>query len=218
MEKNLQHVGVGVGVKNSAVLAHELEGLGFHIKGKFQLTLENLDEMDVYFCEYKDLILEVYELADEYDENALSPIDSVVIKNSELEYKEYKLSYGLSIINVDDGEDGLKHFNINASDVKRSVAYFEKLGFKKAGEYYGMGNILLKLKESKDSSLQVGAIKHIAMDTKTIYEDRKDFLAKGVAFENKAVIEYLPFWDKGVVYIMTKGPDEINMEFNEILT
>ncbi len=213
MNKYLQHVGVGV--KDPRRLIPKLEELGFKLSSNFTLFTKEARDTEVYFYQYKDLVLEVYEL--EWEEPEAYIIDSIVITNHNLEYKEYALDYGLKIVNINEEEEALKYFTVNASDTKASEEYFKKLNFLKEQDYLVQNNVKILIKELKDKKLALGPVRHIAFDTDSIYADRVDFIKKGVDFDNNAVIEFLPFMDKGVVYFMTIGPDGINMEFNQIL-
>jgi catechol 2,3-dioxygenase-like lactoylglutathione lyase family enzyme len=130
----------------------------------------------------------------------------------------------------------LQHIGIPVTDIKRSEAFYESLGFKnnmRAHFPYGinekgtcvmmqLGNITLELYEmpepdnSEVRNRKNGHIDHIAFDVADIDLAYQTLLAAGCK-----PIEPLPvkldFWKNGCKYFNILGPDGERLEFNQIL-
>lgn len=129
----------------------------------------------------------------------------------------------------------IQHIGIPVTDLKKSEAFYEKLGFANvmtsSFDYNGgkgnvamiqSGTFIIEIYQMPEAELAAirqrkdGHVDHIAFDVGDIDE----------AFENLKnadfnVIEeqpvFLPFWKNGCKYFNIKGPDGERLEFNQIL-
>lgn len=129
----------------------------------------------------------------------------------------------------------LQHVGIPVTDIKRSSAFYERLGFRNvmATEFVYEGDkgnvammklndIIIELYQMPENELREirnrksGHIDHIAFDVDDI--DTVFSTLKEAAFD---VVEpqpvFLAFWEKGCRYFNILGPDGERLEFNEIL-
>ena len=130
---------------------------------------------------------------------------------------------------------GLQHVGVPVTDIKRSEAFYERLGFSNVMEasfehhaetgicvMMQLGNMIIELyqlpafelkgvKDRKD-----GHIDHIAFDVADIdstFTTLKD--AGFTVLEPRPV--FLQFWKNGCRYFNITGPDGERLEFNQIL-
>lgn len=131
--------------------------------------------------------------------------------------------------------NSIQHIGIPVTDLKRSEAFYDKLGFKNvmsSGFEYGgdkgsvamvqRGDIIIELYQMPEKELaeirsrKDGHIDHIAFDVDDI--DAVFSELKQAAFhilEEEPV--FLPFWQKGCRYFNILGPDGERLEFNQII-
>ncbi len=118
---------------------------------------------------------------------------------------------------------GLQHIGIPVSDLKRSIAFYERIGFSPAlvSENEGvsvaflkLGTLVLELYQNGLATERIGAIDHFAINVTDV--DRVHELAKADQLE---IIEegQLPYWENGVKYFTILGPDSEKVEFNQYL-
>lgn len=131
--------------------------------------------------------------------------------------------------------NGLQHIGIPVTDLKKSEAFYEGLGFlnvmtshfeinKEKGyvsmmqkdafiiEIYQMPP--MELEEVKQRTN--GKIDHIAFDVDDIDITYKTLVANGYTVLEAAPV-FLNFWSKGCKYFNILGPDGERLEFNQIL-
>lgn len=129
----------------------------------------------------------------------------------------------------------IQHIGIPVTNLKKSEAFYEKLGFKNvmntSFEYNGGKGFVMMMKQDKmilelyqmpENELteirtrKNGHIDHIAFDVDDI---NKTF--EVLANEGFNVIEehpvFLSFWKNGCKYFNITGPDGERLEFNQIL-
>lgn len=129
----------------------------------------------------------------------------------------------------------IQHIGMPVTDLKRSEAFYEKLGFANvmaSGFDYqgGRGSVtmmrrdamILELYQMPEAQLQEirsrkdGHIDHVAFDVDNI--DDTFSTLKNAAF---SIVEdapvFLPFWKNGCKYFNILGPDGERLEFNQIL-
>ncbi|HEY1869768.1 MAG TPA: VOC family protein [Chitinophagaceae bacterium] len=131
--------------------------------------------------------------------------------------------------------NSLQHVGIPVTDLKRSVAFYERLGFSNvmSAEFdysNDKGNVaMMKLREiiielyqmpekelAEIRSRKNGHIDHIAFDVDDI--DKTFSTLKEHAFDIiEPEPEFLSFWQKGCRYFNMLGPDGERLEFNQIL-
>ncbi len=122
---------------------------------------------------------------------------------------------------------GLQHIGIPTNDMKKTVAFYQTLGFQVALQtvneaadervtFLRMGYIVLEVYENKKAAMASGALDHIAFnvtDIEAVFQ-----LAKEQGFPMlDAEIQFLPFWEQGVRFFTVKGPNEEKVEFSQYL-
>ncbi|USS85411.1 VOC family protein [Fructilactobacillus myrtifloralis] len=120
---------------------------------------------------------------------------------------------------------GIQHVGIPATDLDETVAFYEKLGFEKAGEflYQGnrcafmkYGNLLIETWEGDETAKVDGAINHISLNT----TDAAAALQEAKQMDLNLIdteIQTRPFWDKGIKFFNIYGPNHEKIEFCEIV-
>ena len=131
--------------------------------------------------------------------------------------------------------NSLQHIGIPVTDISRSTAFYEKLGFENVmattfnynndtGNVVMMklNDIIVELYQMPSKELEEirnrtnGHIDHIAFDVDDV--DDTFSVLKEAGFN---IIEpqpvFLAFWEKGCKYFNMTGPDGERLEFNQIL-
>jgi len=122
---------------------------------------------------------------------------------------------------------GIQHVGIPAGDIEASIAFYESLGFKIAYEtrlndmfrvvYLELKGIVIETYETDSPAGATGSIDHITLDVTDIdavFELAKE---KGYTITDGGGINFLPFWDNGIKYIMLEGPNKERVELTQIL-
>jgi lactoylglutathione lyase len=130
---------------------------------------------------------------------------------------------------------GFQHLGLPVTDIARSEAFYNQLGFKTVLKtelpanddaikvvmmelkgfvlelYQLVGNELVEVRARAD-----GHIDHFALDVQDI-----DRAFEIMRTNNLPILEdtpvFLPFWNKGVKYFSVRGPDGEKVEFNQII-
>jgi catechol 2,3-dioxygenase-like lactoylglutathione lyase family enzyme len=118
---------------------------------------------------------------------------------------------------------GLQHVGIPASSLQESERFWEKLGFKKVGDF-PVGHVIFMQRENlvietwtgDEIVGKPGAINHISMDTSDADAAFTAAKAERLSLMNSEV-QHLPFWDKGIKFFNIQGPDGVIVEFCEIV-
>jgi len=129
----------------------------------------------------------------------------------------------------------IQHIGIPVTDINRSEAFYERLGFKNVMastfEYNrGKGMVAMmklnemiielyqmpeaELKEVRDR--KNGHIDHVAFDVDDIDQTFKDLKQAAFNILEEAPV-FLAFWKNGCKYFNITGPDGERLEFNQIL-
>ena len=130
---------------------------------------------------------------------------------------------------------GIQHVGVPVTDIKRSEAFYEKLGFinvmkapfdmngeKGTAVMMQRDNMIIELYQLPEKELEEirtrknGHIDHIAFDVPDI--DTTFAAIKDAGFnviEEKPV--FLQFWKNGCKYFNITGPDGERLEFNQVL-
>ncbi|USS87372.1 VOC family protein [Fructilactobacillus hinvesii] len=120
---------------------------------------------------------------------------------------------------------GLQHVGIPAADLDKTVAFYEKLGFTKEGEFLYQGNrcafmkydnLMIETWEGDPTANADGAINHISLnatDAAAALQEAKDMGLDLIDTE----IQTRPFWDKGIKFFNIYGPNHEKIEFCEIV-
>ncbi|MCL1894909.1 MAG: VOC family protein [Clostridiales bacterium] len=122
---------------------------------------------------------------------------------------------------------GLQHIGVPAIDIDASVAFYESLGFKIIYEttlnetarvvYLEANGLVIETFETDTPAGATGSIDHITLDVTDIdavFELAKE---KGYTITDGGGINFLPFWDNGIKYIMLEGPNKERVELTQIL-
>lgn len=135
---------------------------------------------------------------------------------------------------------GVQHIGIPTNDIKKTIEFFQLLGFDIAFRtingpeevaFLQLHNLVIETYQNHQAKMEYGAIDHIAIDVKNIdalFEEMKAkaIEAEKVATEKQATslfrmldtqVNGLPFWEKGVKFFTIEGPNKEKIEFCERL-
>ena len=135
---------------------------------------------------------------------------------------------------------GVQHIGIPTNDIKKTIEFFQLLGFAIAFRtingpeevaFLQLHNLVIETYQNHQAKMEYGAIDHIAIDVKNIdalFEEvkAKAIEAEKVATEKQATslfrmldtqVNGLPFWEKGVKFFTIEGPNKEKIEFCERL-
>lgn len=123
--------------------------------------------------------------------------------------------------------DDLQHIGIPTDDLDKTVTFWEKLGFKKLGEFDtdDQGNevvfmhyshLTLEIWTGDGAVRKTGAINHISLNTTDADAAFKAAKAEGFKVKDSEV-QHLDFWDKGIKFFNIEGPNAETIEFCEIV-
>lgn len=119
---------------------------------------------------------------------------------------------------------GLQHLGIPTKDIDKTIAYYQMIGFTLAHETMNGTNRVAFLKwkdlvietyESDQVSEATGVVDHIAMNVKNIDAAYEYITGLGVKILEE--ITFLPFWEKGIKYFLTEGPNKERLEYTQYL-
>ena len=122
---------------------------------------------------------------------------------------------------------GIQHVGIPSSNVKRTIEFYNSLGFEtqlvtsnmpndEMVAFLRLGNLVIESYGNHETVKLAGAIDHIAIDVKNIDALYEKIKAAGYRFAEPG-LQSLPFWDNGIKYFIILGPDDEKIEFCEIL-
>lgn len=135
---------------------------------------------------------------------------------------------------------GVQHIGIPTNDIKKTIEFFQLLGFDIAFRtingpeevaFLQLHNLVIETYQNHQTKMEYGAIDHIAIDVKNIdalFEEvkAKAIEAEKVATEKQATslfrmldtqVNGLSFWEKGVKFFTIEGPNKEKIEFCERL-
>ena len=129
----------------------------------------------------------------------------------------------------------VQHIGIPVTDLKRSEAFYQKLGFENvmssSFDYEGekgrvammqKGEIIMELYQFPEKGLKEirerknGHVDHIAFDVSDIDQAFAELKREAFQVLEPAPV-FLPFWERGCKYFNIVGPDGERLEFNQIL-
>lgn len=114
---------------------------------------------------------------------------------------------------LSDSVNGLQHIGIPSEDIKKSVSFYEALGFAKIYEtvngeenvaFMELGNLVLELYGDRPIKGETGAIDHIALNSTDIEASYAVCRELGLTFFDD--LSSLPFWSNGIKYFSVIGP------------
>ncbi|MEW6579938.1 MAG: VOC family protein [Chloroflexota bacterium] len=130
---------------------------------------------------------------------------------------------------------GFQHLGLPVTDIARSRAFYERLGFRTVFEtalpaeggaiqvaMLDLNGFVLELYQLVGADLaeiatrRDGHVDHLALDVADIEQAWQAARAAGLTPQEDAPV-FLPFWDKGCKYFNVRGPDGEKVEFNQIL-
>lgn len=117
---------------------------------------------------------------------------------------------------------GIQHLGIPTGDLKKTIEFYQALGFEtiweKAGEvaFLQLGTLVIETYAYDDPAMKNGAIDHVALNVKDIEAAWNDAIACGYE-TNDTGINYLPFFENGVKFFTIIGPNREKVEFNQYL-
>ena len=128
---------------------------------------------------------------------------------------------------------GMQHLGLPVTNLVRSLAFYEQLGFVTAlrTDLAGpvqvamleMGGMTIELYQKPGADLdqvagrQDGHIDHIALDVLDIEAALTELKAAGFEILEPGAPVSLPLWSNGVRYFTVRGPDGEKVEFNQRL-
>ncbi|MEP0763777.1 MAG: VOC family protein [Chloroflexota bacterium] len=130
---------------------------------------------------------------------------------------------------------GFQHLGLPVTDMARSRAFYERLGFRAVFEtalpaeggaievaMLDLNGFVLELYQLTGADLDEvaargdGHVDHLALNVADIEQAWEAARAAGLTPLEEAPM-YLPFWGKGCKYFTVRGPDGEKVEFNQIL-
>lgn len=123
--------------------------------------------------------------------------------------------------------DDVQHIGIPTDDMTKTIAFWEKLGFKKLGEFdtddqgnevvfMQYGHLTLEIWTGDGAVHKTGAINHISLNTSDADAAFKAAKVEGFKLKDSEV-QHLDFWDKGIKFFNIEGPNSETIEFCEIV-
>ncbi|MCF6514962.1 VOC family protein [Lactobacillus sp. S2-2] len=126
---------------------------------------------------------------------------------------------------INDYFTGLQHVGIPSENLDKTIAFYEKIGFEKAGQFMNgenrvafmrYGNLTVETWEGDPVNKEDGAINHLSMNTTDV--DAAFKAAKEMGLEViDSEIQELPFWDNGIRFFNIYGPNHEKLEFCQIV-
>ncbi len=118
---------------------------------------------------------------------------------------------------------GIQHVGIPTNDIRKSLEFYERLGFSLVYRtmngnedvaFLKLHDLVIEIYENKTAVMQTGAIDHIALDVKDI-DNLFELVKKGGFTILDEQVNGLPFWEKGVKFFTILGPNNEKIEFCE---
>lgn len=118
---------------------------------------------------------------------------------------------------------GIQHIGVPTTDIVRSAAFYESLGFRTELDtinetngarvvFLRLHNLVVETYESPDAVGQPGAVDHIALDATDVDAAFAQAKAQGLNVLDEEV-HFLPFWEKGVRFFTVLGPNGEKVEY-----
>lgn len=129
-------------------------------------------------------------------------------------------------MHIRDTVTGIQHIGIPTKDLKRTIDFYESLGFCRKGvfangasrcAFLGLGDVLVETWEEGDTADENGAINHFALATPDIDAAFKAAREEGLSIVEEGIQSIPSFWDHGIRYFNILGPNHETVEFCQIL-
>ena len=121
---------------------------------------------------------------------------------------------------------GIQHVGFPVKDIERTLAFYNGLGFETVHRtaapdgtpvgFLKLGNCVLEVYRDPCPPCKAGAVDHFSLDVRNIDRVYEEVKEAGYPITTRG-IEELPFWEKGVRFFKTEGPDKESVEFCEIV-
>lgn len=127
---------------------------------------------------------------------------------------------------IQDFITGIQHVGIPTADLDKTMAFYESLGFERAGlfpngenrcAFMRFGNLTIETWEGDPTNPTAGAINHISLNTTNVNQAFAAAKEQGLDLVNEEVQSIPSFWDKGIRFFNILGPNHETVEFCEIL-
>ena len=124
--------------------------------------------------------------------------------------------------------NGFQHIGIPTNDLEQSIEFYEKLGFAVARRedipsdrvaFLKLKNMVVELYESKSGPAAKGidgALDHVALDVDDVEAVFAAVKAAGLTPITED-IQFLPFWENGFKFFKVLDPNNVPVEFGQIL-
>ncbi|KRN02357.1 lactoylglutathione lyase related lyase [Levilactobacillus senmaizukei DSM 21775 = NBRC 103853] len=129
-------------------------------------------------------------------------------------------------MSVSDFITGIQHVGIPTADLDATMAFYESLGFERAGlfpngdnrcAFMRLGNLTIETWEGDATNPTAGAINHISLNTTDVDKAFAAAKAQRLNMVNDEIQSIPSFWDKGIRFFNILGPNHETIEFCEIL-
>jgi catechol 2,3-dioxygenase-like lactoylglutathione lyase family enzyme len=123
-----------------------------------------------------------------------------------------------------DYTNGIQHIGVPTNDMKATVDFYKKLGFKIVHEgridcdvcFLRLDNLVVEAYENRQAVMKSGAIDHISLDCTDIEAAFAEAQNAGFDIIGGA-IESLPLWENGVRFFKFEGPNKEIIEYCQML-
>ncbi|MCH3920158.1 MAG: VOC family protein [Sphaerochaeta sp.] len=118
---------------------------------------------------------------------------------------------------------GLQHIGLPTSDVEKTKAFYESLGFSCMYEtlweghplrFFILNGLVIEVYYVEKSAFTDGSWDHIALDVSDIEKTLEEVHSLGYK-ELEQGIQSMPVFDHGVRYFTIRGPNGEKVEFNQ---
>ncbi|WP_143462169.1 VOC family protein [Levilactobacillus enshiensis] len=129
-------------------------------------------------------------------------------------------------MSVHDFITGIQHVGIPTADLDKTMAFYESLGFERAGlfpngknrcAFMRLGNLTIETWEGDPTNPTAGAINHISLNTTDVDAAFAAAKEQGLDLVNDEVQSIPTFWEKGIRFFNILGPNHETIEFCQIL-
>ncbi len=176
----------------------------------FETTLK--DGVKVVFVNAFNVTLEFYQ--SEVDSCNNANIKELVINTADR--NETLVGPNGEVLKLQIGDTpGLDNIVLNTTSPAKTASDLEKHGFIFQNYYYIKEGVKFLLNEVINGKVGTGVINHIAFDDKKVNQRAKIIKETGLPIVEG--INFLPFFDHGVIFFVTENHDGLRIEYNQII-